>query len=335
VTKRIVRGVGIALLLCGLMFLAWFIPAKLGWFASDREAMVERYAGPPSQFITVDGVKMHVRIEGKGFPLVLFHGTTGVNLHEWDPLADRLKNEFTIVRMDWPPYGLTGDNPRGYTTPEAGRLVSHLLDKLGLKRVAVVATSNGAIVALEVNKADPGRIAAMAFSIIPLERPSQTRKVNWKLTWASSFHKAMLPYYHPRIFYRWMYQDTGHKGWNPPEYLSQMSYDMANLPHAIEHQDLFIADNTRLFKTTDVGAIAETVKAPVLLQWCWEDTVISQGPQATARRFTNTQVKTIEYKHVGHWPMWEIPTQFANDIRAFLHSVDLTGAAAPQRPSGK
>jgi len=332
VTKRIVRVVGIVLLLSGLAFLAWFVPAKLGWLASDREKMIAKYADPPSRFVEVDGVPMHVRIEGKGFPVVLFHGTTGVNLREWDPLAERLKNEYMVVRMDWPPYGLTGDNPRGYTTPEAGRLVNHLLDKLGLERVATVATSNGGLIALEVNKLKPGRIAAMAFSILPLERPSQSRKVDWKLVWASSFHKSVLPYYHPKIFYEWMYQDTGHKGWNPPDFLPQMSYDMANLPDAIQHQDQFLADNTRLFKTTDVGAIAGTVKAPVLLQWCREDTVISQGPEATVKRFTNTQVTVVDYPHVGHWPMWEIPDQFANDIRTFLHSVNL-GEAPAVRPA--
>lgn len=333
-TKRIVRVVGIALLLSGLALLAWFVPARLGWFASDRARMVERYAGAPSQFINVDGVKMHVRIEGKGFPIVMFHGTTGVNLHEWDPLVDRLKGEYMTVRMDWPPYGLTGENPRGYTTPEAARLVNKLLDQLGLQRVATVATSNGAIVALEVNRLNPGRIAAMAFSIIPLERPSQNRKVDWKLKWAGAFHKAALPNYRPRIFYEWMYQDTGHKGWNPPAYLAQMSYDMSNLPGALAHADAFVADNTRLFKTTNVGAVAETVKVPVLLQWCREDTVISQGPEATVRRFTSTTVKVVDYPHVGHWPMWEIPDQFANDIRAFLHSVDLTGSPAAKVQRG-
>lgn len=332
--KRIVRVVGVVLLLCGLVFLAWFVPARLGWFASDREEMIAKYADAPSRFIEIDGVPMHVRIEGKGFPVVMFHGTTGVNLREWDPLADRLKNEFMVVRLDWPPYGLTGDNPRGYTTPEAARLVGKLLDRLKLDRVAMIATSNGSNVALEVNAANPGRVAAMAFSIIPLERPSQTRAVDWKLVWASKFHQAMLPDYRPRIFYQWMYEDTGHKGWNPPPFLAQMSYDMINLPGAIAKQNAFLADNTRLFKTTDMGAVAGKVTAPVLLQWCWEDTVISQGPAATVRRFTGTNVKVMEYKHVGHWPMWEIPDQFANDIRSFLHSVDLEGGrTAPPAPA--
>lgn len=326
--KRIVRAVGTGLLLSGLVFLGWFIPAKAGLFASDREEMVARYAQPPSQFVTVDGVPLHVRVEGKGFPLLLLHGSL-VNFHEWNPLVDRLKGDFQIIRVDWPPYGLSGPNPNGYTTPEAARLVNLLLDQMGVQKVGVISTSNGANVALSLNEQRPDRVAAMAFSILPIERPSQTREVNWKVRAGLAFHEAVMPEYHPLIWYRWILHDTGPKaGWNPPEELARIMYDMANLPNAIRNQKTYIADNTRLFKTTDYGAVAARVKAPVLLQWCWDDTVISQGPEATVRRFTATNVKVIEYQGVGHWPMWEIPDRFANDIRGFLQSLDLEAPAA-------
>lgn len=310
----------IALVVIGLLLLSalsWFIPAKLGWFATDRAAMEERYAGPPSTFMTVDGVRMHVRVEGKGFPVVMLHGT-GVNLHEWDPLADRLKGRYRIVRVDWPPYGLSGPNPKGYTTPEAARLVGLVLDRLNLGKVAVVATSNGSNVALQLNADRPDRIAAMAFSILPLERPSQTRKVDWRIKTMLTFHEAVLPYYHAMPYYRLIFRDTGHAGWEPPAYLSQMMYDMSNLPDAIRNQKAYLAANVKLFKTTDVGAVAEKVTAPVLLQWCEQDTVISQGPEASIKRFTATKVRLVRYPDVGHWPMWEIPDRFAEDIDGFL-----------------
>lgn len=301
--------------------LAWFIPAKLGWFATDRAEMIERYAQVPSRFITVDGVPMHVRVEGRGFPVLMLHGT-GVNLHEWDPLAERLKDRYQIVRLDWPPYGLSGPHPRGiYTTAEAARLVGLVLDKLNIQKVAVVATSNGGNVALQLNIDKPERIAAMAFSIIPLERPSQTRKVDWRIKAAMAFHEPLLPYYHPMWYYRRVFADTGHPGWNPPEFLPQMMYDMSNLPDAIRNQKQYIASNVKLFQTTDVGASASKVTAPVLLQWCEQDTVISQGPEASVGRFTATKVDVIRYPNVGHWPMWEIPDRFATDIAEYFGKV--------------
>jgi pimeloyl-ACP methyl ester carboxylesterase len=316
-----------------VVFLAWFVPAKLGWFATDRQAMIARYAQPPSEFMTVDGVPMHVRVEGQGFPVLMLHGSL-VNFHEWDPLVARLVGQYKIIRIDWPPYGLSGPDPRGYTTPEAARLVGLVLDKLNVGRVAVISTSNGANVALQLNADRPDRIAAMAFSILPLERPSQTRKVDWRIKAMMSFHEPFLPYYHSMAYYRQVFHDTSHPGWQVPDYLPQMMYDMGNLPNAIRNQKQYLAANVTLFKTTDVGASAGKITAPVLLQWCERDTVISQGPEASVARFTHTHVELIRYPNVGHWPMWEIPDQFANDIRSFLERVLPTSAsAAPSSPA--
>jgi pimeloyl-ACP methyl ester carboxylesterase len=324
--KKALMGVGAVLLIAVLAFLVWFVPAKAGLFASDRQDMVARYAGVPSRFVTVDGVPMHVRIEGQGPAVLMLHGT-GVNLHEWDPLAARMKARFTVVRMDWPPYGLSGPvDPKGYSTARAAQLVGMVLDRLKFDRIAVVATSNGSNVALQLNADKPARITAMAFSILPLERPSQTRKVDWRIKQALAFHEAWLPEYHPRWYYRLVFHDTSHPGWQPPAFLSQMMYDMSNLPGAIQRQKKYLASNVVLFKTTDVGAIAGKVTAPVLLQWCERDTVISQGPEASVKRFAATTVDLVRYPNVGHWPMWEIPDRFAADIIKFLDAQHLPPA---------
>lgn len=320
---KLLGGV-VALLI--LLFLCWFVPAKLGWFASDRTAMVERYAQPPSRFVTVDGVPMHVRVEGQGPAVLMLHGT-GVNLHEWDPLAERMRGSYTVIRVDWPPYGLSGPDPKGYTTAEAARLVGLVLDKLDVRHLIVIATSNGCNVALALNAADPARIRAMTFSMLPLERPSQKRKVDWRILRMKAFSDAVMPDYHPKYFYQLAFEDTSHPGWLVPPFLPQMMYDMSNLPGAIKNQQSFLKSNATLFKTTDMGAVAEQVVAPVLLQWSDRDTVISQSADASVKRFTHTNVKLIHYPNVGHWPMWEIPDRFADDIKALL--ATLPPQAAP------
>jgi len=315
---RALKWAGIVLAIVVVAFLGWFVPAKLGWFATDRAAMNARYAETPSRFILVDGVKMHVRVDGEGSPVLLLHGT-GINLHEWDPLVDRIKGRYQTIRIDWPPYGLTEPDPKGvYTTARAAELVNGALDALHYGKVAVVATSNGSNVALQFAATHPERVTAMAFSILPLERPSQTRAVDWRIAWYAAFSKAVLPNYHPMWFYKLAFRDTGHPGWAPPAFLPQMMYDMSNLPGAITRQQAYLASNVVLFKTTDVGAIAGKIHVPVLLQWCDSDTVISQGAAASVKRFTATTVKLVEYPDVGHWPMWEIPDRFAADVTAFL-----------------
>ncbi|HEX7873085.1 MAG TPA: alpha/beta hydrolase [Sphingobium sp.] len=315
--KTLFKLAGLIVGVAVLAFLGWFGAARMGWLASGRDAMIARYADAPSRFLTIDGVPMHVRVEGEGFPVLMLHGSNQ-NLHQWDTLVERLKG-YKVIRVDWSPYGLSGPDPKGdYSNARAARLVGGVLDALKVARVAVVSTSNGANVALQLNADRPERIAAMSFSILPLERPSQTRAIDWKIKAALGFHEAVLPDYHPLAFYRWILEDTSHPGWQVPDQAARLAYDMANLPGVIPHQKAYIASNVKLFKTTDVGAIAEKVTVPTQLIWCELDTVISQGPEATTRRFTRTKVDVTRYPDVGHWPMWEQPDRFAKDVQAFL-----------------
>ncbi|MBT0670998.1 alpha/beta hydrolase [Novosphingobium profundi] len=328
---RVILGtVGVLALACA----GGVVALRLGAGATDRAELEKKWADGPSHFVEVDGVRMHVREEGpKGAPaIVLLHGSI-VNLHEWDDVVPLLTDKYRVVRFDWSPYGLTGPDPSGvYSTPRSAELMDKLLTKLGYDKFAVVATSNGANVALEYNRAYPGHATAMAFSMLPLERPSQTRKVDWRLKWLLNFHNAVLPNWRSHTFWRLMLEDTTPPGFDPTERMVDQIYDMDNLPGALDRQAQYIQANVKLFKTSDVGSVAESVKVPVLLQWCNYDDVISQGAQASVKRFTNTRVKLIMYPDLGHFPMWEKPQKFTRDLKAWLQTVEPAAAGEPQTP---
>jgi pimeloyl-ACP methyl ester carboxylesterase len=299
---------------------------RLGAGDTDRTAAVARWAGPPSRFVTVDGVPIHVREEGQGPVVVLLHGSI-VSLGEWDEVAARLKDRYRVVRFDWPPYGLSGPDPKGiYSTPRAAELMDGLMRALGHDRFAVVATSNGSNVALEYNRRYPGHATAMAFSMLPLERPSQTRKVDWRIKSMLAFHNHLVPDWRHKEFWRLVLKDTTPPGFSPDPQVVERIRDMNNLPGALDRQAAYIAANVKLFKTSDVGAVAETVRVPVLLQWCSYDSVISQGAAASVKRFTNTKVELIEYPGLGHFPMWENPDLFTRDLKIFLDRVSASEA---------
>ncbi len=320
------KRLSIALLLVLAILAGGVLALRAGWGETDRAEAVARWAGPPSHFITIDGVPIHVREEGAGPVVVLLHGSI-VSLGEWDEVAARLKGSYRVVRFDWPPYGLSGPDPKGvYSTPRAAELMDGLMRALGHDRFAVVATSNGSNVALEYNRRFPGHATAMAFSMLPLERPSQTRKVDWRLRWMLAFHKALVPDWRPAAFWNLVLKDTTPPSFAPDPRIAERMRDMNNLPGALDRQAAYIAANAQLFKTSDVGAVAESVRVPVLLQWCGYDTVISQGAQASVRRFTNTKVELIEYPGLGHFPMWENPELFTRDLKAFLDRVSATPA---------
>lgn len=291
---------------------------RAGSWNTDREQVTQKWAQPPSKFIAVDDVPIHYRDEGEGPVVVLLHGSI-LNLHEWDEVAERLKGRFRVVRFDWPPYGLSGPDPKGvYTTARAAELMNGLLQKLDIENFSLVSTSNGANVALEYNRQYPGNASVMAFSVLPLERPSQTREIDWRLRAMMPFHKYLVPEWHARSWYRLILEDTTPDSFEPTAEMVAQMYDMNNLPGAVVRQKAYINSNTKLFQTSDVAAIAETVRVPVLLQWCAYDTVISQTAQKSVERFTNTTVELIEYKDLGHFPMWEDPDRFTADLIAFL-----------------
>ena len=312
------RRVGVAFALLLLVASGIVLSMRLGAWNTEREEVAAKWARAPSQFISVDDVPIHYRDEGEGPVVVLLHGSI-LNLHEWDAVADRLKGRFRVIRFDWAPYGLSGPDPKGvYTTARAAELMNGLLQQLGIEKFALVSTSNGANVALEYNRQYPGNATVMAFSVLPLERPSQDRKIDWRLKMMLPFRKHLVPNWHPHLFYRLILEDTTPDSFKPTAAMVDQMYDMNNLPGAIERQKAYIDSNTRLFKTMDVAAIAETVTVPVLLQWCAYDTVISQSAQQSVERFTNTKVDLIEYNDLGHFPMWEDPDRFTADLIAFL-----------------
>lgn len=317
--KRIALALGAVI----LALLALVLTMRAGWWATNLADARARSATPPSQFIEIDGVELHVRIEGQGPAVVLLHGSI-VNLHEWGPVVDRLKSRYKTVRLDWPPYGVSGLDPSGvYTTARAAELLAGLVDHLKLDNFTLVATSNGVNVALEYYKNHPQRVRALALSVLPLERPSQTRQVDWRIRALGWFHNKFLPDYHSKYWFRMILDDTTPPDFVPPEDFVATIYDGNNLPGAAQRQREYIASNTRLFKTSDVGAVAGQVTVPVLIQWCVQDTVISQSAEQSVARFAQAPVTLINYPQFGHFPMLEDPDLFAKDLTLFLDKVNM------------
>lgn len=125
---------------------------------ADLEA---RWAPPPSQWITVDGLAVHLRDEGPRDdpqPLLLLHGTSA-SLHTWDGWVDALKTRHRVIRIDMPGFGLTGPFPdNDYTTAHYSRFFGALLDKLELQKVTVAGNSLGGLLAWQLALAEPQRV---------------------------------------------------------------------------------------------------------------------------------------------------------------------------------
>lgn len=160
--KKILRFLGgavlaLVLLLAGLV--AWFWTPDL-----PLEQLKARWAPPPSQFVTVDGLAVHLRDEGPRddpLPVVLIHGTSS-SLHTWDGWAAELSKTRRVIRFDLPGFGLTGPNAAGdYSMAYYVRFTAALLDQLGVARCVLGGNSLGGEVAWTTAHDHPQRVARL------------------------------------------------------------------------------------------------------------------------------------------------------------------------------
>jgi pimeloyl-ACP methyl ester carboxylesterase len=191
-------GKGVALLL--LIAAVTLGTMRLGWWNPSLADVKAKQAGPPSQFVKLGRVTLHLRDEGQGPVVIMLHSSM-TNLREWDGWAGRLKSRYRVIRFDWPPYGLSEGE-----APEPGmagvvKLLEQLVVQKGLDRFTLVGTSSGATVSVLYTAAHPGKVRALALSALPLEAPPPTdfSQLTWAMVWT---HEHLVPNYYPRFYYR-------------------------------------------------------------------------------------------------------------------------------------
>lgn len=168
------KAIGILLMLAALGFAVSKAPDR------SLESLVPRWAPPPSDFIEVDGLLVHVRDQGPSsdpLPLVLIHGTSA-SLHTWEGWVAGLSRTRRVISFDLPGFGLTGPNADGdYREARYVAFTRALLSRLGVGRAIVVGNSLGGGVAWELALADPARVAGLVlidstgFDFVPESLP--------------------------------------------------------------------------------------------------------------------------------------------------------------------
>jgi len=132
----------------GIGMTAVLLAVAAGWLWTpdkDRALLEARYATAPTDFITVGGVRLHVRDTGPrdAAAVIMLHGL-GASLHTWESLAAGLSTTGRVVRYDLPGAGLTGVDPTGDYADERGmEVLLALMDGLGLARASLLGHSMG------------------------------------------------------------------------------------------------------------------------------------------------------------------------------------------------
>ncbi|HEX2530063.1 MAG TPA: alpha/beta hydrolase, partial [Burkholderiaceae bacterium] len=151
-----------ALGLVALSLAALGLATAYSW-APDKpvQELAARWAPPPSVFIDIKGLKVHMRDQGRRddpVPIVLIHGTSS-SLHTWEGWVAALQGQRRVITMDLPGFGLTGPNAQDdYSNEAYTRFMLDFLNAMGVRRCVLGGNSLGGEIAWNVVLAAPERV---------------------------------------------------------------------------------------------------------------------------------------------------------------------------------
>jgi pimeloyl-ACP methyl ester carboxylesterase len=157
-TRRLWRRLASVLLLLTLGFaiLVWRSPL---WLLDRTVEANLRFHGVHSEFVTIQGHKLHYLVGGSGRPLVLVHGL-GSRAADWADLIPRLiAGGYRVYALDLLGYGLS-DQPKDatYSIAQQASMVEGFLDSAHLSPVDLAGWSMGGWIAMRVALQHPERV---------------------------------------------------------------------------------------------------------------------------------------------------------------------------------
>src|ERR1700744_286486 len=128
------------------------LAARLGITSVPRAELQRRYTLAGSKFVEIMGADVHYVDEGSGNTIVMIHGFAS-SLHTWNRVADELRREYRVIRLDLPPFGVTGPLRSGSGEIETmnlstyRRFIDTFLQALGISRATFIGNSLGGLIA--------------------------------------------------------------------------------------------------------------------------------------------------------------------------------------------
>ncbi len=289
----------------------------LSW-APDRpvETLTGRWAPPPSQFVSIEGMQMHLRDEGPRTdpqPIVLLHGTSA-SLHTWDGWTEALKSGRRVIRMDLPGFGLTGPMPDGnYRLSRYVEVVIALLDQLEVSQVVLAGNSFGGNLAWKIAVDHPHRVSKLVLvdaAGYPFD--PQSMPIGFKIAQIPALRPLM-----QNTLPRSMIESSVRNVYGDPSKVTQELID--------RYHDLTLRAGNRgalveRFRQSPSGeftAQISQVRQPTLILWGGQDRLI---PPDNAAKFGRDIAgsRVVMFDALGHVPHEEDPAATVAAVQRFL-----------------
>jgi pimeloyl-ACP methyl ester carboxylesterase len=293
--------------------------AAVLWTYRDIPADVldAKYGQLPSQFMMIDGVRLHYRDEGEGPAVVLIHGHWG-SLFQWDTWMAALKQGHRVVRFDLTSHGLTGVDPTGdYTNERAVRLLEQFIDRLELAEFHLAGTSIGGMVAYKYAAAHPERILSLALiNSGGLKQPDRGPDDRYQMPWWI----GVLAYYTPKSLVENILRGVA----GDPDRITEETVDQWYAFNMREGQREAEIARNRQFTVGHTRAELNAVTAPTLLMWGEANANLPLSQVGLfEEQLRNAPVQVVTYPGVGHNVTYENPAQSVADYVRFIQEVPL------------
>ncbi len=292
----------------------------------DAETLKERYTDSQSQFISIDGLEVHFKDEGTGFPIVLIHGTSA-SLHTWDAWTKKLIENYRVIRMDLPAFGLTGANKKNtYDLESYNQFLESFMEKVGVSEFALAGNSLGGSIAWHYASNHQKQVKQLVL-VDPGGFPSNKGKpFVFKLA-EMPIVNQLLKHITPKSFIR--------------NNLEQVYYDDSKISSELVeryHQmilregsrDAFIERSKIAFK--DETALLKKINTPTLILWGENDIWIpvENGLKFDAK-LSNSRL--VIMKETGHVPMEERPEESLAHLLDFLNEYQTETSDTQEKES--
>lgn len=299
-------------------FVVWKVLSRIDTIDWDA---VNKYVphSDKSNFITVDGIRMHYQRfsnEAARKTIILIHGYNSSCL-VWKTVAPLFAEKgFEVIAVDLIGFGFS-QKPDWfeYSIDSQARMLIRFMNRIGLGKAIVIGSSYGGAVAASMALDYPERIEKLILvspvcNNKPLSHPLMRMA---RVPVLAEVISALLV--DSRSFIKWRMKNA----LSPSNYglISKERIEMLRMPiRAKDSQSALIA-TARRWDANRIQEDAHLISQPTLILWGEDDKVIDIS---NARRLYEDILNSrlVIFKNCGHLPQEEKPNDFVEVVTSFL-----------------
>ncbi|GAC1639857.1 MAG: alpha/beta hydrolase [Candidatus Dormibacteraceae bacterium] len=283
-----------------------------------------------SSFTDLGSLRVHHTHGGRGSPVLFIHGLGSSGYIEWRFNLEAAANRHRVYAPDLPGFGRSGKPRASYGIPYFTRFIERYMDARGLRSAAVVGTSLGGRIALELALENPGRVSKLVLvNALGFGRPKV--HVSYGLVTIPRLGEAVMS----------VARDALH--WAPSQMIRRVAGRLSGASHDLKrtmddayldnlrelyaaegYHDAYLATVRSLVRPRalfgghhDATKRLNELKIPVQLIWGADDPLFPLAHATRAQSLIKGS-KLAVIEGAGHTPQAERPEEFNRVLDKFL-----------------